>query len=379
MGRNDLVKKGIIYPFLYIFCDIMNKNCIPIIVVAIILISGVSVALEENLPLIPAGYYGSIIINGQPASPGIKIIAMMGGEERGDITTTMIGSYGSPEGSSPKLGVGGFQGENGSIVTFYVSGVAAKETTQWISGDVREVDLTFTLPTGPGGGPDGGGGPGGGGGGGISSGENVSNIDVKECYDMEVFKDRLTSFKYSHVLNPIRFINITGNINAGVITSCVEVLKDTSSLVTSDAPGIVYKNMNIWVGLKDFATPNNIKDARIMFKVNNSWLTNNNVAGNQLKLLKWDGSKWVTLDTKEIRKDGTNTYFESGTDSFSSFAISGITEIVVTPTPGPAPSPGVTGTPAPPVKPPVSWDWLLYLLVVIIIGAAAYFFIIKKK
>jgi len=43
------------------------------------------------------------------------------------------------------------------------------------------------------------------------------------------------------------------------------------------------------------------------------------------------------------------------------------------------PIPGVTGTPAPPVKPPMPWNWLLYLMVVIIIGAAAYFFIIKKK
>jgi hypothetical protein len=137
--------------------------------------------------------------------------------------------------------------------------------------------------------------------------------------------------------------------------------------------------VNIWVGLKGFATPANLKEAKIIFKVENSWLADNKILENHLKLLKWDGSQWATLDANEIRKDETSTFFESGTNGFSSFAISGITEIIVTPTPGPTPSPGITGTPAPPVKPPKSWNWVLYLLAVIIIGAAAYLFIIKKK
>jgi PGF-pre-PGF domain-containing protein len=238
---------------------------------------------------------------------------------------------------------------------------------------LNKVDLTFIVPVS---GPGGGGGTGGGGGGGVVSGENASNIDVRECYDLEIFKDSLTSYTYTHPLNPIRFINITGNINGGVITSCAEVLKDTSSLVTSDAPGVVYKNVNIWVGLKGFATPNNIKDANIVFKVNNSWLTNNNVAKSQLKLLKWDGSKWITLDTRDAGTDGINTYFESGTNSFSSFAISGITEITATATPSvtKTPTPGITGTATPPVKAPTIQNWILVVII-----AAAYFCIIKKK
>ena len=236
------------------------------------------------------------------------------------------------------------------------------------------------MPVSGTGGSPGGGSPGGGGGGGISSSENASNIEVRESYDLEIFKDILTSYRFSHALNPIRFINITGNVNAGVITASVEVLEGTSSLVSGDAPGAVYKNVNIWVGLKDFATPANLKEAKIVFKVDTSWLTDNTISGSQLKLLKWDGSKWIILDTREISRDETVTYFESGTNGFSSFAISGIPEIVsTTPAPAQTPVPSVTMTPGPSISPPETLNWIVYLLIGIVIVAIAYYYTMKRK
>ncbi|MCG2826523.1 MAG: PGF-pre-PGF domain-containing protein [Thermoplasmatales archaeon] len=62
--------------------------------------------------------------------------------------------------------------------------------------------------------------------------------------------------------------------------------------------------------------------------------------------LKWDGSKWVQLETAEKTKDSTHTYYEAKTDSFSSFAIvglKGMAEATVTPTPV---RPGMPATPA---------------------------------
>lgn len=343
-----------------------------ILIVAILLLLPIVAAAQDEIPDIRNAtiFHGRVTIDGSAVPDGTSVEAKAGNVLRGqDSDGTMGGNY--------NLGVFA----RTETITFYINGKSAQTYNLRTEDKTKNINLDLSITTGGGtGGSSGGGGPGGGGG--VASGEKSSNIEVKECYDMEFFKDRLISYKYSHLLNPTRFINITGSVNAGVITSCVEVLKDTSSLVTSGVPGVVYKNMNIWVGLKGFTTQNNIKDAKIVFKVNNAWLTNNNVAVSQIKLLKWDGSKWVTLDTSQTGKDETSLYFESGTTSFSSFAISGIkeiTEITVTPTPGPIPSPGVTGTSAPPVNPPMSWNWLLYLMVVIIIGAAAFFFIIKKK
>ena len=120
------------------------------------------------------------------------------------------------------------------------------------------------------------------------------------------------------------FVNITGNINAGEINALVEVLKNTSSLVNTPSPGFVYKNVNIWVGTSGFSSSKNIKQAIIQFRIENLWLENNSIEASDVKLVRWDGNKWRTLDTTEKTKDGSHTFFEANTDGFSAFAITGL-------------------------------------------------------
>jgi len=177
---------------------------------------------------------------------------------------------------------------------------------------------TYTSPG------SGGGGSSGGGGGGGSSGENFNNIEVIEKYDLQISRDALTSYRFTHVKNPIMYVNITGNTNLGIITASIEVLKNTSTLVNILPMGLVYKNENIWVGTSGFATPKNIKEAIIKFRVENSWISSNNLAGSDIKLLRWDGTSWVMLETSQKDKDSTHTYFEGKTTSFSPFAITGL-------------------------------------------------------
>jgi PGF-pre-PGF domain-containing protein len=165
---------------------------------------------------------------------------------------------------------------------------------------------------------------GGGGGGGGTSGEDFKNIIVKEKYDLHIYKDIVTSYKFTHINNPILSINIVGNVNAGEISTAVEVLRNTSSLVTTPAPGNVYKNVNVWVGTSGFGTSKNIKQAVITFRVENSWISSNNMKSSGIKMVRWDGSKWDQLETLEKTKDSTYIYFEAKSNSFSSFAITGI-------------------------------------------------------
>ncbi|MDO8726620.1 MAG: S-layer protein domain-containing protein [Candidatus Methanoperedens sp.] len=167
-------------------------------------------------------------------------------------------------------------------------------------------------------------GGGGGGGGGGASGENYSNIELKEKYEESIYKDKPTSYRFKNASNPVTFVNITGNVNAGSINTAVEVLKGTSTLVKEAAPGTVYKNFNIWVGTSGFATSNNIKEAIVVFRVENSWFDSNAIARGDTKLVRWDGAKWITLETSEKTRDSTYTYFEGKTISFSPFAITGL-------------------------------------------------------
>ncbi|MBU4223038.1 MAG: PGF-pre-PGF domain-containing protein, partial [Euryarchaeota archaeon] len=180
-----------------------------------------------------------------------------------------------------------------------------------------------------------------GGGGGGLSGEDYLNIEVKEKYELDILKDKIASYRFKNASNPINFINITGNISAGATMTSVEVLKDTSSLVKADAPGLVFKNMNIWVGTSGFAVPKNIKSAVIGFKVDNSWIKTNGLSSSDVKLVKWDGSQWIQLETREMDKRGEFIFYEATTNSFSPFAI-----VAKAPEITPGKAPGLTQQPA---------------------------------
>jgi PGF-pre-PGF domain-containing protein len=233
------------------------------------------------------------------------------------------------------------------------------------------------------GGGGGNGGSGGGGGGG-KSGENTSNIEAIEKYDLQISKDALTSYRFTHTKNPIMFVNITGNTSLGIITASIEVLKGTSTLVTVPPEGLVYKNANIWVGTSGFATPKNIKEALIKFRIDNAWMSANGVSASDIVLMKWDGKGWIKLETKVLSKDGTNSYFEGKTNSFSPFAIvakiSAGPTATMQPTPAGTPATGATtGKPTPISEKGGISTWLIGLIILAIIGVAAYFLVVKKK
>jgi PGF-CTERM protein len=125
--------------------------------------------------------------------------------------------------------------------------------------------------------------------------------------------------------------------------------------VNAPPEGLVYKNANIWVGTAGFATPKNIKEALIKFRIDNAWMSAKGVLASDIVLMKWDGKGWIKLETKVLSKDGTNSYFEGKTNSFSPFAIVAKTAVAPKPTvttPTPAGTPTITATPVPTKKAP---------------------------
>jgi hypothetical protein len=140
-------------------------------------------------------------------------------------------------------------------------------------------------------------------------------------------------------------------------------------VVKTPAPGIIYKNVNIWVGTTGFAVPKNIKEATIVFRVENSWLGSNNLAGSDIKMLHWDGNQWTQLETAQTTKDDTYTYYEAKTNAFSPFAISGLKGGVIVPTATPVVTetqvmPTGTGTPSPsPTKKVSAFEFVLTIAI----------------
>jgi len=162
-----------------------------------------------------------------------------------------------------------------------------------------------------------------GGGGGGTSGEAFENIECTETSREFVNKESYISYNYELECNLVEFINFTAVTSSGDIAAKVEILKDTSTLVDKAPPGIVFKNLNIWVGNFGWATEKNIKDPEIGFKVDRSWLSQNNIDESTITMYRYDEGQWNSLPTSKIRDDASDLYFIAKTPGFSPFSITG--------------------------------------------------------
>jgi PGF-pre-PGF domain-containing protein len=164
-------------------------------------------------------------------------------------------------------------------------------------------------------------GGGGSGGGSGATGEEFGNIEFKDNAEKNVMSGRVISYGFDSPGNPIVNVNFTGRKNSGTISTTIEVLKNTSALVQDAPNGLVYKNVNIWVGNAGFATPVNIDLPAIGFRVNSSWMEMNGVDSSDIRLNRYSDNSWSTLETKVTEEGGEYVYFESLTPGFSPFAI----------------------------------------------------------
>ncbi len=157
-----------------------------------------------------------------------------------------------------------------------------------------------------------------GGGGGVVTSEPPGNIAAAEKHEKNIIASMPVAYTFTAPELDIYEVDVTGKESENDISLRVEVLKGTSKLVSVPPPGTVYKNLNVWASSK------RIKEAVIKFKVGNSWLNSSDFAASDIRMLKWDGSRWMQLDTTLIREDASYIYYEATTDTFSHFAISGV-------------------------------------------------------
>jgi len=197
--------------------------------------------------------------------------------------------------------------------------------------------------------PSGNGGKGGGGGSGASSGEDFANILISETERKYVNKDSKICYSFDSEGNIVRYINFTALTSAGRIAAKVEILKNTSTMVDHAPLGIVYKNLNIGVGNQGWATSRNIAYPTINFKVEKSWVSENNIDDSTIKMYRYSNGKWNQLDTSRIGEKADYLYFEAETTGFSPFVVTGkkigeTKEIDIEPTAAVEETPGPTPT-----------------------------------
>lgn len=161
----------------------------------------------------------------------------------------------------------------------------------------------------------------GGGGGGAGSAEDFANIAMKDVDTQYLKINSNVIYEFSREGNPIQSISFYSLKNSGEVTSTIEVLNSRSKLVNSTPEGAIYKYVNIWVGKAGFATPANIKDAQVKFKVDSSWIEQNNFDPSEVRLQRYNGVSWeiLPINTESITEDFV--VFEAQTPGFSPFAI----------------------------------------------------------
>jgi PGF-pre-PGF domain-containing protein len=161
----------------------------------------------------------------------------------------------------------------------------------------------------------------GGGGGGSGSTEDYENIAFKDVDTEYVGMDANVTYEFDGEGNDILAISFHSLKNSGEITSTIEILSNKSKSVSSDSEGIIYKYLNIWVGKSGFATASNIEDARIKFRVSNSWIEQMGVSSENIRLQRYNGAEWEVLPTTLESSTTDYSIFESTTPGFSPFAI----------------------------------------------------------
>ncbi|KKH46928.1 PGF-pre-PGF domain-containing protein [Methanosarcina sp. 1.H.A.2.2] len=159
------------------------------------------------------------------------------------------------------------------------------------------------------------------GGGAGGSPELQSNVETKELSQAFVTAGKHVRFDFPKGVTCIRYVEFDAKKTLGKITTIVEMLKGQSRLVSSLPEGTVYKNVNIWVGSGGIANSDNLENAVIGFRVDKTWLEENEVDADSLNLWYYDKS-WSKLDTRKLDEDSdTYVYFEAKTPGFGPFVI----------------------------------------------------------
>lgn len=154
----------------------------------------------------------------------------------------------------------------------------------------------------------------------LVSSEKATNIAVKELSTRSVMGGYPARFEFIENVTCITKIEFDPKKTFRKTTTIVEELKNRSTLVPISPEGTVYKYVNIWVGDKGAGLPSSIRSGFVEFKVEKTWIKDNNISDARVILQRYD-EEWQPLNTEKTGEDENYVYFKSETPGYSSFAI----------------------------------------------------------
>lgn len=159
-----------------------------------------------------------------------------------------------------------------------------------------------------------------GGSGSIYSMEPAKNVASKELATRNVVSGSHIRYDFSQNSTCIMYIEYDALRTFQRTTTVVEELNNKSIFVPERPSGGVYKYVDVWVGDKLGGLPESIANGLVGFRVEKSWIKDNNV-NESLITLQWYNKSWEPLYTKKVGEDDNYSYFTSAAPGFSFFAI----------------------------------------------------------
>jgi PGF-pre-PGF domain-containing protein len=153
--------------------------------------------------------------------------------------------------------------------------------------------------------------------------EPASNVQVKEISQNFIPSDKEITFNFTKNTTCVESITFRSTKTVGKTTTIVEELKNKSSLISKYPEGIVYRSFNIWVGNGGYGNSKNIENSSVNFKVNISWVQENNINRSSIILNTYDSVKkeWMKLPTNITGEDDKFLHFTANVPGYSFFAI----------------------------------------------------------
>ncbi|WP_292392849.1 PKD domain-containing protein [Methanoculleus sp. UBA303] len=108
----------------------------------------VLIGTASAVPLLPAEFWGSVTIDGNPAPAGTVITARIDGRDCGSLTLETAGVYGGDATFDKRLLVCGRDDDAKKTITFFVDGMRAAETAVYDPGTSSRLDLAATSGAG---------------------------------------------------------------------------------------------------------------------------------------------------------------------------------------------------------------------------------------
>ncbi len=165
----------------------------------------------------------------------------------------------------------------------------------------------------------------GGSGGTGGSPEDQKNVASKDTTKVFVPNEKQVTFNFTNNVTVVESISFTSKKTMGKLTAITEDLKNKSSLVKDLPEGEIYKSFNVWVGNAGYGDSDNILNATMDFKVNQTWIKENNIDPDSIILYKYNekDKKWIEIPVTFVGKDDQYVYYMANVPGYSSFVITG--------------------------------------------------------